>query len=36
MLIVGLPRSGSTLTEQILSSHPDVAAGGELEFWTTS
>ncbi len=35
MLIVGLPRSGSTLTEQILSSHPDVAAGGELEFWTT-
>ena len=33
ILIVGLPRSGSTLTEQILSSHPDVAAGGELEFW---
>ncbi len=33
ILIVGMPRSGSTLTEQILSSHPDVAAGGELEFW---
>jgi tetratricopeptide (TPR) repeat protein len=33
ILIVGLPRSGSTLVEQILSSHPDVAAGGELEFW---
>jgi hypothetical protein len=33
ILIVGLPRSGSTLTEQILSSHPDVAAAGELEFW---
>ena len=33
VLIVGMPRSGSTLTEQILSSHPDVAAGGELEFW---
>jgi tetratricopeptide (TPR) repeat protein len=33
ILIVGLPRSGSTLTEQILSSHPDIAAGGELEFW---
>jgi tetratricopeptide (TPR) repeat protein len=33
VLIVGLPRSGSTLTEQILSSHPEVAAGGELEFW---
>jgi tetratricopeptide (TPR) repeat protein len=33
VLIVGMPRSGSTLIEQILSSHPDVAAGGELEFW---
>ena len=35
ILIVGLPRSGSTLTEQILSSHPEVAAGGELEFWAS-
>jgi Sulfotransferase family/Tetratricopeptide repeat len=35
ILIVGMPRSGTTLTEQILSSHPEVAAGGELEFWTT-
>lgn len=33
ILIVGMPRSGSTLTEQILSRHPDVAAGGELDFW---
>ncbi len=33
VLIVGMPRSGSTLTEQILSSHPEVSAGGELEFW---
>ena len=33
ILIVGMPRSGSPLTEQILSSHPEVAAGGELEFW---
>ncbi len=33
ILIVGMPRSGSTLIEQILSSHPDVAGGGELEFW---
>jgi hypothetical protein len=32
-LIVGMPRSGTTLTEQILSSHPSVAAGGELRFW---
>ena len=28
-----MPRSGTTLVEQILSSHPDVAAGGELSFW---
>jgi tetratricopeptide (TPR) repeat protein len=33
ILIVGLPRSGSTLIEQILSSHPDIAGSGELEFW---
>src|SRR6185437_7367589 len=34
VLIVGMPRSGTTLVEQILSSHPDVAAGGELAFWS--
>ena len=34
LLIVGLPRSGTTLVEHILSSHPDVQAGGELPFWT--
>jgi tetratricopeptide (TPR) repeat protein len=33
VFIVGMPRSGSTLVEQILSSHPAVAAGGELSFW---
>ena len=33
VLILGMPRSGTTLVEQILSSHPDVAAGGELNFW---
>jgi tetratricopeptide (TPR) repeat protein len=33
LLIVGMPRSGTTLVEQIISSHPDVAAGGELNFW---
>lgn len=31
LFIVGMPRSGSTLAEQILSSHPLVAAGGELQ-----
>lgn len=30
IFIVGLPRSGSTLVEQILASHPDVHGGGEL------
>jgi tetratricopeptide (TPR) repeat protein len=29
IFIVGMPRSGSTLIEQILASHPDVAAAGE-------
>ncbi len=33
LLIIGMPRSGTTLVEQILSSHPDIAAGGELPFW---
>jgi tetratricopeptide (TPR) repeat protein len=33
LLIVGLPRAGTTLVEQILSAHPDVSAGGELPFW---
>jgi tetratricopeptide (TPR) repeat protein len=33
ILIVGMPRSGTTLVEQIMSSHPDVAPGGELTFW---
>jgi hypothetical protein len=28
-----MPRSGSTLTEQVLSSHPAVAGAGELQFW---
>ena len=33
LLIIGMPRSGTTLVEQILSSHPEVTAGGELNFW---
>jgi tetratricopeptide (TPR) repeat protein len=33
ILIIGLPRSGTTLVEQILSAHPNVGAGGELSFW---
>jgi tetratricopeptide (TPR) repeat protein len=34
ILIIGMPRSGTTLLEQIVSSHPDVAAGDELTFWS--
>ena len=30
IFIVGMPRSGTTLTEQILASHPDVYGAGEL------
>ncbi len=33
VLIVGMPRSGTTLVEQIISMHPEVAAAGELNFW---
>ena len=33
VLIVGMPRSGTTLVEQIVSMHPEVEAGGELNFW---
>jgi Tfp pilus assembly protein PilF len=32
VFVVGFPRSGTTLLEQMLSSHPDVIAGGELPF----
>ena len=33
VLILGMPRSGTTLIEQILSRHPRVGAAGELTFW---
>ncbi|HKJ21480.1 MAG TPA: sulfotransferase, partial [Gammaproteobacteria bacterium] len=31
VFIVGMPRSGTSLVEQILASHPDVFGAGELE-----
>ncbi len=33
VLILGMPRSGTTLVEQIVSMHPEVGAGSELHFW---
>jgi tetratricopeptide (TPR) repeat protein len=33
VFVVGMPRSGTTLTEQILASHPSVFGAGELPFW---
>lgn len=34
ILIVGTPRSGTTLTEQIVSSHSQVAGAGEHFYWS--
>jgi tetratricopeptide (TPR) repeat protein len=33
VLIIGMPRSGTTLVEQIVSMHPEAGACGELNFW---
>jgi tetratricopeptide (TPR) repeat protein len=33
VFIIGMPRSGTSLAEQILASHPAVFGGGELGFW---
>jgi hypothetical protein len=34
ILVVGMPRSGTSLIEQILASHPAVGGAGEVEFWS--
>jgi tetratricopeptide (TPR) repeat protein len=36
VFIVGTPRSGTSLAEQILASHPAVFGAGELSFWKTT
>jgi tetratricopeptide (TPR) repeat protein len=36
VVIVGMMRSGTTLAEQILSSHPQIGAAGEQKFWPHS
>jgi len=35
IFIIGMIRSGTTLLEQIVASHPDVGGAGEQRFWTT-
>ncbi|MDQ7013004.1 MAG: sulfotransferase [Planctomycetota bacterium] len=34
VFILGMPRSGTSLVEQIIASHPEVYGGGELNFVT--
>lgn len=36
IFVVGMPRSGTSLAEQILASHPDVFGAGELSYWKAS
>jgi tetratricopeptide (TPR) repeat protein len=36
VFIVGMPRSGSTLTEQILASHDDIFGAGEVKYFSQS
>jgi tetratricopeptide (TPR) repeat protein len=33
VFIVGMPRSGTSLAEHILASHPDAFGAGEVSFW---
>lgn len=35
IFVTGMPRSGTTLVEQILASHPDVFGGDELDYMRT-
>jgi tetratricopeptide (TPR) repeat protein len=34
VFVLGMPRSGTSLVEQILSAHPSIAGAGELSFWS--
>jgi tetratricopeptide (TPR) repeat protein len=33
ILVLGMPRSGTTLVERILSAHPEAAGAGEVGYW---
>jgi hypothetical protein len=34
IFVVGMPRSGTSLMEQIIASHPQVKGAGELTYWS--
>jgi tetratricopeptide (TPR) repeat protein len=34
VFVVGMPRSGTSLSEQIIASHPSARGAGELGFWS--
>jgi tetratricopeptide (TPR) repeat protein len=36
IFVVGMPRSGTSLAEQILAAHPAVFGAGELSFWESA
>jgi tetratricopeptide (TPR) repeat protein len=36
VFVVGMPRSGTSLVEQIIASHPAAVGAGELNFWTAA
>jgi tetratricopeptide (TPR) repeat protein len=36
VFVVGMPRSGTSLVEQIVASHPSAHGAGELDFWITA
>jgi tetratricopeptide (TPR) repeat protein len=33
VFVLGMPRSGTSLTEQIIASHPAAGGAGELDYW---
>jgi tetratricopeptide (TPR) repeat protein len=36
VIVTGMPRSGTSLVEQIIASHPAAAGAGELGFWANA
>jgi tetratricopeptide (TPR) repeat protein len=36
VFVVGMPRSGTSLVEQIIASHPEAKGAGELRFWSAA